>query len=673
MKKIISLLLTAFMLLSVFSGVVSADEIDTGLPFTDVKEGAWYYEGIEFCYFMGIVSGMTETTFEPNGTLTRAQFVQILAMVDGVDLEEYKNFENGFDDVKTNHWFNAPVCWAVEQGFVAGLSETRFGPNEKITREQLARLLYLYAEYCGCDVSRLADLSGYTDKPSDWAYEQVQWAVAAGIISGTSETTLAPRASATRAQACRMIMSFHDFLVYGYRDTSGAFRVIADYIMANGICDEAYPFYTLFEEYDGYFMVLEYDENEDIFNIFYHTEPYEFEEDGEILTAYREGSGIYAYTLASEYDFHYYYENANGSDYMNTNGFLGIDSYTEYWSDNVGYSPEELSAGVDKAIAFIRERIALILAEADMTLEDFFLPKEDMGEDMQQIYDALVRYVYDEGVEYPDGTAMGLITDNGNEAYITEYVPETGEICLVYVTEPIPGGTDIFDTSYRERVIFIPDILTGNLWWNYSYESEDGTVVINASIPDEGEDNYANLTFEGISEEDAKAKFDTAMENTVFHFLGLMINAASYISYDALVDYVSSNGIVDADSGMIDLIKDNGDKAYVAEYDPAKDELYFVYVSEPVPGGNDIYDTVYREKAIVMFDPPFGSEYFSYVYENEDGSVRLNAEGFYDGFEIAFESFEFTGLSEEEATAKIKAALEETMSYYTDILSQTVA
>ena len=336
-----------------------------------------------------------------------------------------------------------------------------------------------------------------------------------------------------------------------------------------------------------------------------------------------------------------------------------------------GYENTELIDRVANGQAYIREHIALILAEADMTLEDFFLPAEDMGDEMQVLYDALVRYIQDEGVEYPDGKHIGLITDNGDEAYVTEYVLETGEICLVYVTEPIPGGTDIFDTSYRERVIFIPDILTGNLRWQYTYESEDGTVKISASGTDADEDSYANLTFEGISEEDAKAKFDAAMDNTVLYFLGLMVDAASYIAYDELVDYVSTNGI--AFAGGIDLVKDEGDRGYVAEYDPEKDDLYFIYVSEPIPGGTDIFDTSYREKAIIMFDPPLNSEYFIYTYESEDGSVKLSAEGSYDGFEVVCDNFEYTGLSEEEATAKLNAALEETMSYYTEIMSQTIA
>ncbi len=669
MKRFISLLLVALMLMSAFTFTASADE---GMPFTDVKEGAWYYQGIEYCYLMGVVNGMTETTFEPNGTLTRAQFVQILAMYAGAELDVYKSADSGFDDVKSNHWFNAPVCWAVEQGFVAGLSETRFGPNEKITREQLARLFYLFAQAEGCDVESYADLSCYEDesKVSSWAYEQVQWAVKAGIISGTSDTTLSPRSSATRAQVCRMVMSVDEFFMYGYVDRSGAFEVIVEYIRANGEYFEGENYYSLFEEYEGYDFILEYDEDIKSIGIAYLCEPYEVEENGETWTNYREGAGLSAYTLSDIYEFYYYYENANGTDYMSSFGGLTLDSYIEDGWNVVGYDPEQLADKVAATSDLIRQRIAMILSEADMTLEDFFLPYDGTDDEIQVIYDALVRHIYNEGIEYPDGTAMGLITDNGNEAYVTEYVPDTGEICLVYVTEPIPGGTDIFDTSYRERVIFIPDILTGSLWWQYTYESEDGTVKINATGTEADEDVYANLTFEGISEEEAKAKFDTAMENTVSYYLSLILDAASYITYDAVVDYVNSNGV--AFAGGIDLVKDEGDKGYVAEYDPENDDLYIVYVSEPIPGGTDIFDTSYREKAILMIDPPVAEEYFIYTYESEDGNVVISAIGCYDGYDVSFEDLDFAGLSEEEATVKIHSALEEAMSYYVEILGETL-
>ncbi len=658
MKRFISLLLTVLMIMSAFSFASFADESERSLPFTDVKEGAWYYDGIAFCYDNGIVNGMTDTTFEPNGTLTRAQFVQILAMVDGVDLTEYKDAVISFDDVKTGHWYNAPVCWAVEQGFVAGLSADRFGPNEKITREQLARLLYLYAEYCGCDVSVLADLSGYTDKPSDWAYTQVQWAVAAGIISGTSETTLSPRASATRAQACRMIMSFDDFLL---SDKNDVLADLAALIVANSE--------TGTREFHKYGCAF-YDEITGIFSFSYR--------ESELSPSGLAVKNNYVYFSIEEYASEYPYwclvsdMTVDPSLYGSFEGIIG-NGYVDVTVD-ISKGDSEVIRGIEEELRLeLLYRIEALLNECGHTLDELFLAPDDGGdadEEIQQLYDALVRYIQDEGVEYPDGKHIGLITNNGNEAYVTEYVPDTGEICLVYVTEPIPGGTDIFDTSYRERVIFIPDILTGSLWWQYTYKSEDGTVKINATGTEADEDVYANLTFEGISEEEAKVKFDTAMENIVLYYLGLMVDAASYITYDAVVDYVNSNGV--AFAGGIDLVKDEGDKGYVAEYDPENDDLYIVYVSEPIPGGTDIFDTSYREKAITLINPPLADEYFIYIYESEDGSVKITAEGSYDGYDIYFDNLDLTGISEEEATAKISSALEETMNYFNELISSTM-
>ncbi len=178
--------------------------------FTDVKEESWFMSEVAFCVKQGYVSGMTETTFAPNNNLTRAQFLTLLAKLDGVDLTAYDTTESGFEDVKTSHWFNEVVCWAVENEFTSGLTETTFGPNNNITRAQLARFFYVYTEKKGLDVSARADLSGFADKDKiqSWATDPVEWAVSVGLISGLNATTLAPNATATRAQAARIIMMY---------------------------------------------------------------------------------------------------------------------------------------------------------------------------------------------------------------------------------------------------------------------------------------------------------------------------------------------------------------------------------------------------------------------------------------------------------------------------------
>ena len=181
-------------------------------PFTDVKENHWFYDAVEYCVKKGFVSGMTEDTFAPNANLTRAQFLTILANYDGVDLTAYEGRDAGFEDVKPAHWWNEAICWAVEKGYTAGVSETAFGPNNNITREQLARFFYVYSEKNFYNVSERADLSAYNDadKIGTWARENVEWAVAKGLISGTSETELSPRGNATRAQAARIIMLYNE-------------------------------------------------------------------------------------------------------------------------------------------------------------------------------------------------------------------------------------------------------------------------------------------------------------------------------------------------------------------------------------------------------------------------------------------------------------------------------
>lgn len=178
--------------------------------FTDVKADLWYVGEVAYCVSKGYVSGMNDTTFAPNANLTRAQFLTLLAKLDGVDLTQYETTETGFEDVKTSHWFNEVVAWAVENELTSGISETEFGPNVSITRSQLARFFKLYTEKKGYDVSAKADLSVFVDagKVQEWATDSVEWAVAMNLISGVGNDQLAPNATATRAQAARMIMIY---------------------------------------------------------------------------------------------------------------------------------------------------------------------------------------------------------------------------------------------------------------------------------------------------------------------------------------------------------------------------------------------------------------------------------------------------------------------------------
>lgn len=182
--------------------------------FSDVSANAWYTEAISETVENKFMNGMSETKFSPASPLTRAQFVMILANIEKVDLSVYADRQS-FNDVPKSRWYHNAVEWAKESGVTSGVSETRFAPEDKVTRQQLARFLCTYAELKGIAMPEGADLSAFTDaaKTADWARESVEKAVAAGIINGMTPTTLDPRGTATRAQIAVMINSFYNKLI----------------------------------------------------------------------------------------------------------------------------------------------------------------------------------------------------------------------------------------------------------------------------------------------------------------------------------------------------------------------------------------------------------------------------------------------------------------------------
>lgn len=189
--------------------------------FTDVKHSAWYADEVEFCLERGYMKGVSDTRFSPNTNVTREQFVLILANMAGVDTDEYKDINSGMTDVPTGKWYSGAVTWSVESGYVKGVAEGVFGRGQPIQRAALARLLYVYAEANGADMSARAELGAFGDhntvahENNAWMVAPLEWAVANGIISGISSdgvTYLSPKATATRAQTARMLMQFDALL-----------------------------------------------------------------------------------------------------------------------------------------------------------------------------------------------------------------------------------------------------------------------------------------------------------------------------------------------------------------------------------------------------------------------------------------------------------------------------
>lgn len=175
--------------------------------FTDLDPAGWYYEGVCYCVENALMNGVGNGRFDPNGTTTRAMLVTILYRMEN---EPEVTGSNPFDDVADGRWYTDAVIWAAETGITTGTGVATFSPNDELTREQLATFLRRYAEYRGLDVNASADLHGYTDADSisNFAQASMKWAVAVGIISGTSETTLSPRKSATRAEIATMLMRY---------------------------------------------------------------------------------------------------------------------------------------------------------------------------------------------------------------------------------------------------------------------------------------------------------------------------------------------------------------------------------------------------------------------------------------------------------------------------------
>lgn len=175
--------------------------------FVDVPDNAWFAEAVAFVVRRGLFQGVSETEFAPNMTMTRAMIVTVLHRLEGTPAPKAAS---GFQDVPAGTWYTEAVAWASENGVVNGYSEASFGPNDPVTREQLATILYRYASWKGYDVSGEADLSAYKDagEISSWALQAISWANAIGLVRGRSADELAPVGTATRAEVATMLMRF---------------------------------------------------------------------------------------------------------------------------------------------------------------------------------------------------------------------------------------------------------------------------------------------------------------------------------------------------------------------------------------------------------------------------------------------------------------------------------
>ena len=176
-------------------------------PFTDISEKDWFYGDVMFVYENGLMLGTSKTLFSPHGTVMRGMMATILWRMEGSPVPKGKN---SFTDVEAGKWYADAITWTAENGIFAGYGKDKFGPDDPITREQLAAIFYRYADYKGYDLTVKGDLDKFkdADKITDYAKTAMQWAVGSGLVKGKSGNLLDPQGTATRAEIAAMLHRF---------------------------------------------------------------------------------------------------------------------------------------------------------------------------------------------------------------------------------------------------------------------------------------------------------------------------------------------------------------------------------------------------------------------------------------------------------------------------------
>lgn len=202
---------TAYLLLEENATVKAVDYVS---DFNDVKEDAWYAGAVDFVAGRGLFSGVGGGNFAPDGTLSRGMVVTVLYALEEAGAQKSESL---FADVAQDAWYAQGTAWAVEAGIVSGYGDGQFGPDDAVTREQLALMLYRYAQSMKLSTGAGASLTSFGDEVqiSPWAREAMAWAVSAGVLSGTPEGSLNPAGTATRAEAAVMVNQFVAWMLKG--------------------------------------------------------------------------------------------------------------------------------------------------------------------------------------------------------------------------------------------------------------------------------------------------------------------------------------------------------------------------------------------------------------------------------------------------------------------------
>ncbi len=176
--------------------------------FSDTDRNAWYHDGVHYCVENNLMVGTGETTFAPNAATTRGMIVTILWRMEGSPIV---GGAMEYDDVKVGDWYCEAVRWADSAGVVTGYGNGKFGPNDPVTREQMATMLWRYAGSPNVDGSLTAFVDG--EQTREWARSAVTWTVEQGLIVGVGDHRLDPRGQTTRAQTSTILMRVAENIV----------------------------------------------------------------------------------------------------------------------------------------------------------------------------------------------------------------------------------------------------------------------------------------------------------------------------------------------------------------------------------------------------------------------------------------------------------------------------
>lgn len=214
-KKFYAALLVCLAVFALLPGVAGAAqstaEAEVIAKYDDVDPQDWYVTAVAFVHEHGLMSCRSENKFEPRAKMTRAMLVTILYRLDGGENQDGAGWTASFADVPAIRWYSGAVNWAARNGVVQGKGDGKFEPYDNISREELAAVLYRYAQYKGYAVPERADLSSYLDikQAADWAVEPLQWAVGCGLLDdGLGDRLIIPKKEAGRAEVAAMLMRF---------------------------------------------------------------------------------------------------------------------------------------------------------------------------------------------------------------------------------------------------------------------------------------------------------------------------------------------------------------------------------------------------------------------------------------------------------------------------------